>query len=364
MKARVTQADIARLAGVHNTTVSLALRNDPLIHDATRDRIHAIAQQLGYTPDAAGRALASYRSPGDGDSRQIRLALVTGEETSGAEDARRVHDGVLRRAAEFGVIAETFRVDSSAAAWSALDATLRQRSIRLVVLATAAPDDDAAEQVDWSRLCAVSLGESCAGVPLHRVEHNAAGIVREAQRQAEAAGRRRIGIVVPPAWPWRAHERWLAAVHAAPFRSPPERRIPVLDQTLFTSDDGESDLSPTQQLTAWVEQHRPDVVVGFGKATCRQLQLAGYAVPGDLAYINLCLDGDDDIAGVRLNSERVGGLAVELIVSQFHRNECGQPTTASTTVVDGTWIPGATLAQPSTVEPAWTAPLAQDSIPT
>jgi len=40
--------DVARAAGVHQTTVSLALRNHASIPAATRERIKAAAAELGY----------------------------------------------------------------------------------------------------------------------------------------------------------------------------------------------------------------------------------------------------------------------------------------------------------------------------
>lgn len=53
---------IAELAGVAPSTASMALAGKPGIASATRERVQAIAHQFGYSPDAAGRALATGRS--------------------------------------------------------------------------------------------------------------------------------------------------------------------------------------------------------------------------------------------------------------------------------------------------------------
>jgi len=60
----VTSADIARAAGVSRTTVSYVLNDTPgaSVSDATRQRIHAAAERLGYAPSAAARALRRGRS--------------------------------------------------------------------------------------------------------------------------------------------------------------------------------------------------------------------------------------------------------------------------------------------------------------
>ena len=74
---RVTQLDIARVAGVHNTTVSLALRNSAEIPSETRERIRAIAEQMGYQPDPALRALVAYRRTTAVSRRTETIAYIT-----------------------------------------------------------------------------------------------------------------------------------------------------------------------------------------------------------------------------------------------------------------------------------------------
>jgi len=59
-----SQQDVANLAKVSRTTVSLVLNNveSAAISDDTRQRVLDAAKQLGYVPDAAAQALASRRS--------------------------------------------------------------------------------------------------------------------------------------------------------------------------------------------------------------------------------------------------------------------------------------------------------------
>src|SRR3954447_15385058 len=64
----VTSHDVARLAGVSQPTVSRALRQDSQISAATRARVRAAADQLGYVPSERGRSLST-RS-----TRQIAMA--------------------------------------------------------------------------------------------------------------------------------------------------------------------------------------------------------------------------------------------------------------------------------------------------
>ena len=77
MKRRVTLADVAKQAGVHTTTVSLALRNHPRLPEATRQRLRALAEKMGYTPDPAMQALVAYRKNIGHHSYGLRLAYLT-----------------------------------------------------------------------------------------------------------------------------------------------------------------------------------------------------------------------------------------------------------------------------------------------
>lgn len=63
-RRRVTAADVAREAGVSQTTVSYVLNDVPhqKIAAETRYRIHAAVAKLGYTPSAAARALRKGQS--------------------------------------------------------------------------------------------------------------------------------------------------------------------------------------------------------------------------------------------------------------------------------------------------------------
>ncbi len=56
-KHRPTIADIARRAGVSKVAVSYALNDRPGVSPATRASIKAIAQEIGWRPNSAARAL-------------------------------------------------------------------------------------------------------------------------------------------------------------------------------------------------------------------------------------------------------------------------------------------------------------------
>lgn len=76
---RPTIADVARRAGVSKGAVSYALNGQPGVSESTRRRVLAIAEELGWNPNAAARALSGAAS------RTIGMALRRPARILGAE---------------------------------------------------------------------------------------------------------------------------------------------------------------------------------------------------------------------------------------------------------------------------------------
>jgi len=62
MKKNLTSQDIARLAGVSQSTVSRVVRNHPNIKGKTRDHVLEVIRNHGYAPSAAARSMKTNRS--------------------------------------------------------------------------------------------------------------------------------------------------------------------------------------------------------------------------------------------------------------------------------------------------------------
>lgn len=58
----ITIKDIAKAANVNHSTVSRALRDDPRVSKAMREKIHAIARQMNYVPNLAARKLVRQKT--------------------------------------------------------------------------------------------------------------------------------------------------------------------------------------------------------------------------------------------------------------------------------------------------------------
>ena len=59
---RVTLQQIAETLGVSTATVSLALRASPLVAEATREKVQAVARELGYVYNRSAASLRTART--------------------------------------------------------------------------------------------------------------------------------------------------------------------------------------------------------------------------------------------------------------------------------------------------------------
>lgn len=99
---RATSRDVARLAGVAQSTVSYALAGKGSISDATRERVRQAAEQLHYRPNLAARAMRTRRTG--------RVAAVMGMP---AYDPAAMLAGASAAAQAAGYVMDVLHVDGS-----------------------------------------------------------------------------------------------------------------------------------------------------------------------------------------------------------------------------------------------------------
>ena len=132
----VTSHDVARAAGVSQSTVSRALRRESRISEATRERVLAAVAELGYVPSGVGRSLST-RS-----TRTIGIVVTDMTSVFYPFIAAPLHDEVT--AQDYRMVLFTERVESelptSEEAVRPLLDRLLDRSIDGVVLSTSRLD--------------------------------------------------------------------------------------------------------------------------------------------------------------------------------------------------------------------------------
>ncbi|MFT3829083.1 MAG: LacI family DNA-binding transcriptional regulator [Opitutaceae bacterium] len=349
MNEIVTMAQIAARAGVHVTTVSLALRNHPSLPERTRERIRRLAEEMGYRPDPTLRALMTYRK----NCRKARQVQTLGYVTNW--DSRWVwksfpahaafHEGAEKRALELGYQLEHFWLGEPQLSGRRLGDILHARGISGVLLASQRFDRDDRLDLDWTRLSAVKIDYYPHEPQLHTVTNDQRSIVRRAVRQVVAAGYRRVGLVLHRDWDRGVDAGLTTGYLEAQQALPAECRLPVLfiEKTDPPPDEKWGGRVPLPALSRWLKSCRPDAVIGFGPAVRTPLEELR-AIPEKIGFADLFLtQTDGSVAGVRHNCRQVGELAIDLLAGQLQLNKLGLPPFPTSTLVDGTWFDGATL---------------------
>jgi len=350
-ETRVTLARIAEKAGVHVTTVSLALRNHPRLPKETRQRIQALAKAMGYAPDPMLRALVSYRGNMMVHRNKATLAYVTNWATRWGWKQVTAHPdfyaGALAKAKELGYELEHFWLREEGMTQGRLSQILYSRGITGLIIASHGREMGDALRLDWEHLSAVKIDYFPHEPVLHNVTNNQCDIVRLAMQKVMALGYRRIGFVMHRGWDHAVDHLWMAGFLVEQQALPTRERIPAhlfpepepIERWFNESkSDVVVDSGPFRQ---WFEKYEPEVVISKGSFVRREFAAMGVRIPGDVAFVNVFLeDFSGAVAGVRQNHADVGAQAVEILSGQLQHNKFGVPEIPKTTYVEGTWFDG------------------------
>lgn len=314
---RATLEDVARVAGVSRSTASRVLAGYGAASPSARDRVAAAAEELGYAPDPAARALAT----GGG----VRLVVaVAGTEPGVLHDP--YVDRVVRAAAEVCALREV----GVSLEWLPLHTPERlrrlaeDRSVRGVLIVNTTERILAAVPAALDGR-AVSIGIGSPAVPSFDVDNG--GAASTIVSHLYASGRRRIAMITGPDWmpctrrPVTAYQQVMRTA-GLPFRLVPGD---------FTATSGQAAMRAI--LDRW-----PDTDAVFANSDAMALgalavlRRRGVGVPHDVAVA-----GFDDVPFAALSAPALttGSHPVERIA-----------TAAATAVLDRARMPPAT-AYPS-----------------
>ncbi|GIM91716.1 LacI family DNA-binding transcriptional regulator [Paractinoplanes toevensis] len=189
MTRRPTLADVARVAGVSRATASRAINGSYGTSAAMRDRVRAVAAEIGFEPHAVARALATGRVSAN---RRERVEILIVDPDPAALSVKpfysRVLTGALRAVGDRDVSLEVRRVDAPP-----LDDGDPPFGRLLINMAGAAGAAYA------RRGRTVSLGRSAPGVTFVAPDNDGGG--HQAAVHLVTTGRRRIGAVFGPPTP-------------------------------------------------------------------------------------------------------------------------------------------------------------------
>jgi DNA-binding LacI/PurR family transcriptional regulator len=274
-RGRVTISDIADRAGVSKGAVSYALNGRPGVSDATRERVLAIARELGWYPNRAARALSGAGAQACGfvlarPAHIIALEPFFMEFIAGVESelALRSVALMLQLVEDVGQEIEVYR------RW------FGERRVDGVLVMDLRLEDPRIEALEALGLPAVVVGGPLPGTPLPSVWHDERTTMVETVRYLAALGHDRVGHLTGPGE--FAHTAMRSAAFDDAVRDLGLRA--VVAETDYTPEAGARAtrrlLSSPEPPTALVFDSDLLAVAGLGA-----VQQMGLAVPEDVSLV-------------------------------------------------------------------------------
>jgi len=341
MNHRVTMADVAREAGVHQTTVSLALRNDPRLPPATRERIAALAKALGYRPNPMVSALISERRRTRKGQQGSVLAFLTSAKERDQWRISPTYAALYQQmevhAHDLGYRLEEFWLREPGMTPARLRSILLHRGIRGIIICPLAGLENRID-FDFSDFAAIALGYTLRSPELDHVSTDYSANIGLAIEQLLSGGYRRILFATTTKVDHRVNHFSLGRYLAERCRRP--RRL--LAPLMFEEGAG---------LGRRLLDRRPEaIIVPTGHEFYRVgelLEKTGIRVPEEIAIANLDRRKEGQESGTIRRLDEEAHAAIALLTSRVERARFGLPAFAQSILIPGRWVEGSsTLPAP------------------
>jgi len=339
--SQVTLGDLASEAGVSRATVSRALKDNPVISKAVRERIQKLAEAMGYRPDPEAARLMSYlKSNSQGRFESvIGLLNAYGSEECLKKDnyTAKLIAGAVERAEKLGYSIDLLNLGETGMSPRRIDQIIAARGIRGVLIPPE-PTPLFETKLDWSQIASVATTTTAQPLNLHRVlPHNFENIRLLLDRIIEK-GHRRVGLIT---WDDLEKRQMSAAGSIYGLYAHIEKRIEPLDVHHWNWKEPESEKQ--SRIKAWIEQNQPEVILGFGSYCIDTIaEATGMQVPADLSFVSYG-DSEPHLSRIGQDARKIGAAAIDLLSAQIQRGDTGLPETPKTTLIEGHFVEGNTL---------------------
>lgn len=334
------QRAIASALKLTQATVSMALRGDPAISSATRDRVRAEAERQGYRPSPLVATLMEHIRAGKPvkDRGCIALLIDAANEKSwlqpGLDTYREQLAGYRSRAELRGYRTEAFYLRSKGVTPETIDRQLYSRGIGGVILTAPKIPDGTMPGMRWERYALATISYTWERPLIDRVSshhrHNMDVTFAEILRR----GYKRIGFCLPRPAIAGVDANWMAGYLVGQSHLPRARRLTPFIGTVHDT--------PTAVFRDWLRRTRPDVIItllGEEAEWMRRLSVDF----GQLGLACLNLSSSSNLSGIDENNKVVGQTACDIVVNQITHNERGLPSHPKVILVEGSWREGVSL---------------------
>jgi len=336
---RPNMQQIADAAGVSKSAVSLALRNDPRIPEATRLRIQKAADEMGYRRNPVVDSLMTQLRAGRQPNFQANLGLINcspKKDLSENHTFRRLREGVLRRTEQLGYGVEEYWLEQPDLRPHRLKQILETRAIRgLILIAALTPDTIHEDYTDfWNDFACAVIGVTFLDNQLDCASNDQYLTARDATEKVLKLGYRSPALCLPPDDDALLDDKFSAGFHSV------VRNLRRPDRHELIPFDPEK----PEAAVAKIRKSGADVVITNKTELYAALKEADVAVPEELGLVHLDWhDGISEIAGMRQNNRVVGSAGVDLVVSQLQKNEFGPQEFPKVVQIESVWVDGGSV---------------------
>jgi len=311
-----TMKDVAKEAGCHPSTVSLALRGDTRIPEATQKKIAMAATRLGYQTNPLVSAWVSARRAGRTAERHVPLAYLDSRSSAAGSSGEETYLAALKKAKDHGYSLNKFYVEDYAKNLSRLSKVLETRNVQGIILGPNL-EGGSLEGIEWSIFAVVAIGYGLSAPKVHRVAEDHCSIMSQAFANCLSAGFRRVGLALSSEHNEMQLGHWLAIYlreQAKSLRA--SERLPIhFGRNGFEGSSARS----------WLKQNEPEVLLvddleawkGCG-VPCVDLMSASF-----LSAFN----GQE-------KQRDVGRTAIDLLTTLVRSNARGLPSNRRTVLVE------------------------------
>lgn len=333
--ARIRLKDIAAELGLGVPTVSMALRGHRDIAAATRERVRAKADEMGYKPDPAMRALADYRTGQRSSSRKWdRVAFLHDWPSEEAWHSHFFYGGwrgeLEAVAAEHGVMIEQHWLGAEGELAAGVFRSLQHRGISGLLLAPPALTHEPTEIVlpRGHAFQVVTFGPEHLYRQFHTVQFDYYENLRLAWSKLWENGHRRIGLVYKRLEGWRTGMAWRAAFHIEKLEAgwKPGTMMPLA----LELEDPDRDRAAYED---WLRKGRYDAVI----SSVYEVEAWNRSVskPPDLAFFNVRSAGQK---GIDINLKQLIRSAFELLYMEMQHTLVERHDLPFRVHIPGRWV--------------------------
>ncbi|MFA6960904.1 MAG: LacI family DNA-binding transcriptional regulator [Opitutaceae bacterium] len=328
---RVSIRDLAKIAGVSRTAVSLALRDSPEVSVATRERIKALARKHDYRSHPAVNALMQQvgRKRRVHDEEVIAFIRTGSSPEEKALGPLEMLEGARKEAHRLGFRIEVFWAGYCGVDSERLARVLYQRGIRGVVWGPM-PYPHPPLRFPWQQFAPIACTRSTdvTNLPAVIINHSRGMVLVLEMLQQMGAGR--IGVVLNETMERRQDFGWSLGVDLHRHRSG-RKKIHVLMM---------EDAPVRKRVEAWIQERRLDALVMMPDIFSASSWLDG-KIPR--ASLDVAFSEIGQVGGLYQNMRFIGESAVRSLALRLYNGILDLPERVSHTVLEGSFSDGQSL---------------------